>query len=158
VSFRDKVPAKHALTKGFSSVGEVNSLMALVWAWKARFGKSPGTDRVSSKASWADGIIRFEFSQADKRGWKKLDIDRYPFGIIKKAACDIGHAMTQAVDDVTRVRNTAAENRRQRMSVVTADERKNTVTKGGPPDEFLRQRASQHALTKGFSSVDIATS
>jgi hypothetical protein len=101
VSFCDNEPARHALTKGFSSVDEVNALMAFFWAWNARFGKSPWTERVSSKANWADSISRFDFTEADRQGWKKLDIDWTPvYRVIKRAACDIGYAMTKAVDDI----------------------------------------------------------
>ena len=101
MSFCDNEPARHALTKGFSSVDEVNALMAFFWAWNARFGKSPWTERVSSKANWADSISRFDFTEADRQGWKKLDIDWTPvYRVIKRAACDIGYAMTKAVDDI----------------------------------------------------------
>ncbi len=109
VVFKRRLGKKHVLrqrggethpNQGPFKVNEVNAPIA---AWNACFGKSPGTELVPSAVNWADAISRFDFTEADKRGWTRLEVHWAPsYKIIRQAATNC--TMSQAVDNAIKER------------------------------------------------------
>ena len=96
-----------ALTKGYSSDSECNTIVGLFWIMSGILGISPWFERVPSKAQLADAPSRGVLSFGKNLGWRRLDFHLEPLweaisnAIQEGRDCDVSaarHILSLAAD------------------------------------------------------------
>ena len=78
MSYINNLASQWALTKGYSSDSECNTIVGLFWIMSGILGISPWFERVPSKAQLVDAPSRGVLSFGKSLGWRRLDFHLDP--------------------------------------------------------------------------------
>ena len=89
IAFIDNEAAKYAILKGYGKRARINRLIGAFWTFHAKAKLSQWTERVSSKANWADSVSRGDWSLAKQKGWIRIHAQlQSVWPILKQIAVD----------------------------------------------------------------------